>query len=186
MNFHKDSSPASRRKQRKRRTKRLAVCAMLASLSVVILYCGALLEVFELCTVALASFFIVPVVIEYGRAYPWAVYLTAALLSLLLLPQKVPGIVYLLFGFYPIAKAKFEQLPRLACVICKQVLFIIAEAAVIIASNYLVGAEDMPPWYNILLAILGFVTLNLFDIALSRLIVLYVKKYRVRIGRLMN
>ena len=186
MNFHIDPSPASRRKQRKRRTKRLAVCAMLASLSVVILYCGALLEVFELCTVALASFLIVPVVIEYGRAYPWAVYLTAALLSLLLLPQKVPGVVYLLFGFYPIAKAKFERFPRLICIVCKQILFIITEAAVIVASNFLIGAEDMPPWYNVLLAVLGFVTLNLYDIALSRLIVLYVKKYRVRIGRLMN
>ena len=186
MNSQKDPSHVSLRKKRRQRTKRMAVCAMLSSLSVVILYCGALLEVFELCTVALASFLIVPVVIEYGRAYPWAVYLTAALLSLLLLPQKAPGIVYLLFGFYPIAKSGFERLPRLTCPICKQALFIVTEAAIIIASNFLIGAEDMPLWYNALLAVLGFITLNLFDVALSKLIVLYLKRYRVRIGRLMN
>ena len=182
---HSQNAP-SLRKQRKLRTKRLAVCAMLASLGVVILYCGALLEVFELCVVALASFLIVPVVIEYGRAYPWTVYLTTTALSLLLLPQKMPGAVYLIFGFYPIVKAYFERLPRAISFLCKQIVFIVAEICLVVASNFLIGAEDMPFWYNALLFALGFVTLNLFDIALSRLITMYIKKYRSRIKRLMN
>ena len=181
-----DRPPTSSRKLRKKRTKRLAVCAMLASLSVVILYFGALLEVFELCVVALASFLVVPVVIEYGRAYPWAVYLSATVLSLLLLPQKMPGAVYLIFGFYPIVKAYFERLPRAVSLLCKQAVFVVTEIALIVASHFLIGAEDMPLWYNALLLVLGHLTLNLFDIALSRLIILYMKKYRARIGRLMN
>ena len=176
----------SPRKQRKLRTKRMAVCAMLCSLGVVILYGGALLDVFELCVVAIASFLIVPVVIEYGRAYPWIVYLTTTVLSLVLLPQKMPGAVYLIFGFYPIVKAYAEQLPRAICYLIKQLIFILAEILLIAASHFLIGAEDMPLWYNALLFVMGFVTLNLFDIALSRLITVYIKKYRQRIGRLMN
>ena len=180
------SSPPSSRKQRRRRTKRLAICAMLASLGVVILYFGALLEIFELCVVALTAMLLVPVVIEYKRGYPWGIYATTALLSLLLLPQKMPGVVYLLFGFYPIVKAYLERLPCLICFVCKQGIFILIEAGVVMASNLILGVEEMPLWYDISLVLLGYATLVLFDIALTKLITLYMRKYRDRISRLMN
>ena len=181
-----NTSPPSSRKQRQKPTKRLAVCAMLASLGVVILYFGALLEVFELCVVALTAMLMVPVVIEYGRGYPWGIYVSTALLSLLLLPQKMPGVVYLLFGFYPIVKAYLERLPRWVCFFCKQGIFVLIEAAVVMASNLILGVEEMPLWYDLSLLALGFATLNLFDIALRKLITLYIRKYRERISRLMN
>lgn len=181
-----NTSPSSPRKQRRRRTKRLAICAMLSALGVVILYFGALLEVFELCVVALTAMLMVPIVIEYGRGYPWGIYLTTTVLSLLLLPQKMPGVVYLLFGFYPIVKAYLERLPRWICFICKQGIFILIEAAVVVASNLILGVEDMPLWYNASLILLGYATLVLFDLALTKLITLYVRKYRDRLSRLMN
>ena len=178
--------PPSTRKQRRKRTKRLAICAMLSALGVVILYFGALLEIFELCVVALAAMLMVPVVIEYGRGYPWGIYLTTTALSLLLLPQKMPGVVYLLFGFYPIVKAYLARLPRWICFICKQGIFILIEAAVVVASNLILGVEDMPLWYDASLVLLGYATLVLFDIALTKLITLYIRKYRDRLSRLMN
>ena len=170
----------------RRRVKRLCVCALLCSLGVVILYFGALLDVFELCVVALAAMLIVPVVIEYGRGYPWAIYLGTSLLSILLLPQKMPGVTYLLFAFYPILKARFERAPRSLAFALKQITFLLIEVAVIAASYFIIGVESMPAWYNILLIAMGFFTLNLFDIALTRLITLYMRRYRARVSRLMN
>ncbi len=181
-----NTPPTSSRNQRRQRTKRLAICAMLSALGVVILYFGALLEIFELCVVGLAAMLMVPVVIEYGRGYPWGIYLTTTALSLLLLPQKMPGVVYLLFGFYPIVKAYLERLPRWICFICKQGIFILIEAAVVVASNLILGVEDMPLWYDASLVLLGYATLVLFDIALTKLITLYMRKYRDRLSRLMN
>jgi hypothetical protein len=178
--------PTSRNKQQRCRTKRLAICAMLSSLGVVILYVGALLEVLELCVVALAALLIVPIVIEYGRGYPWGVYLATAVLALLLLPQKMPGVIYLLFGCYPIAKAYLERLPRWVCLLLKQVIFVVIEIVMVMASNAILGAQDMPLWYNATLLVLGFITLHLFDIALTKLITLYLRKYRMRFSRLMN
>lgn len=175
-----------RRRDSRRRIKRLTVSALLCSLGVVILYFGALLDVFELCVVALAAMLLVPVVIEYGRGYPWAIYIGTSLLSILLLPQKMPGITYLLFAFYPILKARYESAPRPLTFTLKQITFLLIETLVILASNLILGVEVMPFWYNAGLAVLGFLTLNLFDIALTRLITLYVRRYQVRVSRLMN
>lgn len=178
--------PSNRRKESRLRIKRLTVCALLSSLGVVILYFGALLDVFELCVVALAAMLIVPVVIEYGRGYPWGIYLATSILSLLLLPQKMPGATYLLFGFYPILKAYLERLPRPVAFALKQVAFVLVEGLYIAASYFIIGIEKMPLWYDATLIVLGFITLNLFDIALTRLITLYLRRYRTRVSRLMN
>ena len=92
----------------------------------------------------------------------------------------------LVFGFYPIVKAYLERLPRWICFICKQGIFILIEAAVVVASNLILGVEDMPLWYDASLVLLGYATLVLFDIALTKLITLYMRKYRDRLSRLMN
>lgn len=180
------SNASNRRGELHRRIKRLCVCALLCSLGVAILYLGALLEIFELCVVALAAMLTVPVVIEYKGGYPWSIYLVTALLSVLLLPQKLVGITYLLFASYPILKARIERAPRPLAFAFKQIAFAVMEAAYVAVSYLVLGIEDMPFWYNAGLCILGFVTLNLFDIALTRLITLYLRRYRARVSRLMN
>lgn len=176
----------SNRHERRRRIKRTTVCAMFIALGVVMLYFGALLEVLELCVAALAALLLFPLVIEYGRAYPWAVWAATSLLALLLLPYKMPGAVYLLFGYYPILKAYLERLPRPLCRFLKELVFAAGEIGIILASNLVIGAEHMPLWYHILLFVLGSVTLHLFDIALTRMIILYLRKHRARVSRWMN
>lgn len=178
-------SPQNRH-DRRRRIKRITLCAMFIALGVVVLYFGALLEILELCVAALAAMLLFPLVIEYGRAYPWAVWAATSLLSLLLLPYKMPGAVYLLFGYYPILKAYLERLPRPFCRLLKEIVFAAGEIGIILASHFLVGIEQMPVWYNALLFVLGSITLHLFDIALTRLITLYARKYQQRLRRWMN
>ncbi len=183
---HQHTTPAKQRASRRMKTKRLAVCAMLTSLGVIIVWFGAMVDVLDLCTAALAAMLTIPVVIEYGKAYPWGVYAATSLLSLLLLPSKMPAMVYVLFGYYPILKAYLERLRPLWCRLCKQAVFIAVEITVISISNAIVGAEVMPLWYHVMLYAAGFVVLNLFDYALTRLITLYIIKYRARVAKWMN
>jgi hypothetical protein len=63
---------------------------------------------------------------------------------------------------------------------------ILIEAAVVVVSNLILGVEEMPLWYDASLVLLGYATLVLFDLALTKLITLYVRKYRDRLSRLMN
>ena len=106
-------------------TKIVTLCALLSALSVVLLYFGALFEVLDLSMAVLASLAVVVLVIEQGGAYPWLIYLVTTVLSLLLLPNKFPAVVYGCFmGFYPILKEKVERIPWQALrLILKLVIF---------------------------------------------------------------
>ena len=175
------------RADRRRSTKRLAVCAVLIALGVTLSWLGSLIGVLDLCTPFIAALLLIPIVIEYGRGYPWSVWLATAVLSLLLLPNKAPAAVYLVFGYYPILKAYLERLPRSACFICKQMLFLAVDALVLWGSSTLFGVEEhLPDWYPLALGIGGLIVLNLVDPALTRLISAYVFKYRSRVAKWMN
>ncbi len=178
-----NSSPIRRRRAG---ILRLTVCALLSALGLVILSFGTLLEVLELTVVMLASLLIVPVVIEYRGVYPWSVYAVTSTCALLLLPTKATAFSYVIFGFYPILKAYLERLPRLLCLFCKEIVFLILEATLLVTWNFLIGFEDAPPWYNLCLTILGFVALHLFDLSLSRLIRAYLNRYRSLIRKWMG
>lgn len=177
----------SSRAERKKATKRLTVCAILSALGVALSWLGSLVGVLDLCTPLIASLLLVPVVIEYGKGYPWGVWLSTAILSLLLLPNKSPAAVYLVFGYYPILKAYLERLRPLTCRALKQLLFVAVDLVLVFGSNFIVGVEEnMPPWYTAALVIGGYLVLNLTDLALTRLISAYIFKYRDRFSKLMK
>ena len=168
-------------------TKRLTVCAILTSLGVTLCWLGSLVGVLDLCTPLLTSLLLIPVVIEYGKAYPWGVWLSTALLSLLLLPNKSPAAVYLVFGYYPILKAYLERMRPLPCRLLKQLLFVTVDVALFYGSNFIMGVEEnLPPWYNAVLLLGGYLVLNLTDLALTRLISAYIFKYRPKFSKLMK
>ena len=183
----KPGAPHGRGSARRAATKRLTVCAVLSALGVCIAWLGSLIGVLDLCTPLLTSLLLVPVVIEYGKGYPWGVWLATTILSLLLLPSKSPAAVYLVFGYYPILKAYLERLRPLPCRLLKQLLFAAVDAALVYGSNFIIGVEeDLPVWYNVALLVGGYLVLNLVDIALTRLISAYVFKYRSRLAKWMS
>ncbi len=173
------------RYEQRKRTRRIAVCAVLIALGVVMISLGSLIEVLDLCTAGLAALLCVLVMIEYGRGYPWGVYAATAILSLLLAPQKNPALIYALFGFYPIVKAYIERLPRILSALVKGGIFLALEVALITVGDLLTGADEIMPWYYYAaLYAMGFVALWLYDVLLTRLITRYFRQWRVRIGRL--
>lgn len=182
-----NATPSSRRATRRQSTKRLAVCAVLTALGVTLSWLGSLVGILDLCTPFITALLLIPIVVEYGRAYPWGIWLATTVLSLLLLPSKAPAAVYLVFGYYPILKAYLERLPRLICMICKQALYVAVDIALILGSSVLFGVEEhLPDWYPLALGIGGFLVLNLVDVALTRLVSVYVFKYRGRVAKWMN
>ncbi len=182
----KPSAP-HRRTARKTATKRLSVCAVLSALGVTLSWLGSLVGVLDLCTPLLTALLLVPIVIEYGKGYPWGVWLVTTVLSLLLVPNKSPAAVYLVFGYYPILKAYLERLRPLPCKLLKQLLFLAVDAVLLYGSHFIIGVEEsLPPWYSAVLAVGGYLVLNLTDLALTRLISAYIFKYRPKFAKLMK
>ena len=176
-----------KRPSRRTRSKRMATCALLCALGVVLSWIGSIADLLDLCTPFFAALLLVPIVIEYGRRYAWSVWVATALLCLILLPNKSPAVVYLAFGYYPILKAVLERLRPALTLLLKLVLFVAVDLAIVFFSSALVGVnETIPPYYNAVLCIGGLIVLWLVDLCLTRLITIYVVKYRPRFSKWMN
>ncbi len=163
-------------------TKRLTVCAMLAALGVILLYAGSIIEVIDASVSVLASLACVFAVIEYGKGAPWLVFAVTAILSLILLPNKSPAVMYtLFFGFYPILKEKLEKLGKTLCWVLKEAVFNTALVIIFIVMKLLLFLPDGIPLMLYVIAVVLFEALFvLYDIALTRLISFYVYRLRDR------
>ena len=164
-------------------TRRLALCAMLSALGVVMLYFGAMIEVVDISMAVIASLLCVFAVIEYGGAYPWMVFGVTAVLSILLLPNKTPAAMYaVFFGFYPIIKEKFEAKPRVVSWVLKELVFNVALAVLGLLLRYvlIVGEVSINPIYVVVLVVAAEGVFVMYDIALTRIISLYIFRLRKR------
>ncbi len=168
----------------RKQVKYLTVSAMLCALGVVILAFGSLIDVMDITTAVIASLLCTYAVIELGGAYPWAIWAVTALVSALLLPIKTPALFYaLFFGFYPILKEKAEKRAQVFSWIIKLVAFHISVALLFLFSklffpSLLEGLEHV--WMVAILYAIALIAFILYDFCLTRLITLYLVRWRAR------
>jgi hypothetical protein len=164
-------------------TKRLAVCAMLSAMGVILLYIGSVVEVMDISLAVIASLTCVFAVIEYGGSAPWLVFAVTSVLSVILLPQKAPAVMYVLFfGFYPILKERFEKMRPAVCWALKEAVFNASLILIVISLRFLLFAGvDIPLMMYVIAVAVCEVIFLLYDFALTRLISLYVYKLRKRL-----
>ncbi len=176
------------------KTKKLTLGAVLAAMGVVLLLIGGVIEVLDLSMAALASFFCIFAVIELGGGYPFMIYAVTGILSVILMPQGLGGWIYILFfGYYPIIKEKLEKLRNPISILLKFVVFNAAITVCAFICYFLFFGEleallnefsSLFGGMNIggaliiaIYAVLNFVFL-VYDIALTKLITLYLLKLR--------
>ena len=155
---------------------------MLSALGVVILFIGSVVDVMDVSMAVIASLLCVIAVIEYGGGAPWLVWAVTGVLSLILLPQKTPAAMYVIFfGYYPIIKEKLEKLNRAVSWVLKEVIFNVALVLMLISSKLLMTAGSAEPIHvYIILAVLAEIAFPLYDVAMTRLISFYIVKLRSR------
>ena len=170
----------------KTNTKQLTVCAMLVALGEVLLGIGSIMEIADISMAVLASLLCVIAVIEYGGSAPWLVFAATATLAFLL-PNKGIALIYAaFFGYYPILKEKIERLSRVKRWVLKELVFHVALVALIAAfllakSLFFPLVGDLTPTFLLLLVLLAEIVFVLYDIALTRLISLYLFRIRPRL-----
>ena len=178
-------------------TKKLALSAVLSAMGVVFLTAGSLIEVLDLSAAAIAGFAIVIAVIELQGYYPVLMYFAISILSVLILPNKYPAVFFIFFGgFYPIFKAYIERFHIIVAWVVKFSMFNVFLGFMILAINFLMNKGFLPPLGDIEdyylsgflenIKIIVFVVANfmflLYDIAMTRIINLYIIKIRKIIG----
>lgn len=161
-------------------TKKLAFASLLSALGVAFMYVGALFEVLDMSTAAIASICVLLVLTELGGRYAWLTYAVTGVLSLLLLPQKFAAVLFVGFlGFYPMAKAFFERKFRgWRCLVLKILLLNVCTSLMLLAVRY-VMTEAL--WFEIMTLILANIVFVVYDVALTRLLRAYVFVWRKKL-----
>ena len=163
------------------RTKRMTVSAMLAALGVALMWLGSLFDTLSLSMAAIASMLTIFAVIDIGSYYPYLIYAVTSVVALLLLPVKDVAVYYAcFFGIYPILKEKYEKRSRPTSWLLKIATFNLAMILVAVITYFLLSfdKEDIKAWYLVAIAVLGNITFFLYDFALTRLITLYIRRFR--------
>ncbi len=161
---------------------------MASALGTVLLYIGSFIEILDISIAVLASVLTALMVIEYGKNAPWAVFAATSILSLILLSYKLPAFMYVLFfGYYPIIKEKIERLKSKAIQwLIKIGVFSAASALLLFVCT--VFTADLELSSGVLMTV-AFVVLAeimyvMYDIALTRIITLYLVRFRHRFKKL--
>lgn len=154
--------------------KKLTVSAIVASLCIIFLYLGSVIHSVQISFIAIAALFPAVAVMHCGYFWAVAVYLISGGLALLLLPDKIGAIWFLLvFGHYGIVKSLIERVNK---PIIEWILKIIT-FSICIAAEYLLFRAAfisyLPPYSEMILFVGLLVCLVLYDIAFSALISFY-------------
>lgn len=159
------------------KTKRIALCGMMAALAVVVMVLGAVLGLGIYLSPMLAGLCLIPVGTAYGRKYHAVLWLAVSALSFLLVPDIEENLMFFcLFGCYPLLREMFQKLPKVLRFLAKLVFF----AAVFGLLELLVVKVLVPEPLGVPLLLgiiaLGVVTCMVYDFVLPRMAFLLQKK----------
>lgn len=165
------------------KTSRIALCGVVAALSVTALFMTGLVPVATYALPAMAGCFLIAVVAETQVRYGIAVYAVVSVLGVLIVPDREAILLYVLFfGYYP---ALYGTLSRIR----RPVLRWIAKLSIFNGAMLLeawlaiqllsIPAEEMLPigWISVpIMAALLNLVFVLFDRSMNGLIVLYIRR----------
>lgn len=165
------------------KTSKVALCGVIAALSVVVLFLTGVVPVATIALPAVAGCFLIAVVAETDVRSGVAVYAIVSVLTALLVPDREATLFYIVFfGYYP---ALYGTLSRIRNSVARWAakLLVFNAAAVLEAllAVWLLGiplAEMLSfgwPFIPVLLLLMNAVFI-LYDLALNGLIVFYIRR----------
>ncbi len=168
----------------KNKTLRLALCAVLSALGVVFIYFGSLLEVLDMSAAVIASVACIFASIEFGGAYPWLIYAVTGILSLILVPNPMSALMYILFfGFYPILRHSLDKKGRVFGWILKELVFNLSLAVLLLLWKFVFSTEAEPFVLDLIFIVLAEIVFPVYDVALGRISQMYMTKIRHKLKK---
>lgn len=173
-----------------KQSSKCAIGGIVAAVSLVLMISVAIIPFLTYALPAVAGLFIVFIVIEIDKKWAFGVYCTVAILGMLLVPDKEVAVMYLaFFGYYPIFKALIEsKMPIVFEWIIKVCAFILTMVAAYALMIKFMGVtideteEFGMMAYPVLLG-MGTLAFVLYDVALTKIVTLYLMKWQKHFKR---
>lgn len=159
----------------------------MSALGIVILYLGALLNVFDLCSVLIASVFLYVVAEELGNGWGFGTYIvTASLCALIMLSvNMLIFFEYVIYAVYPMLKRIFDRLNKVISVTLKAIYMALASLLTLLVEKVILKVPAEAWFVEAALIVLTVAALILYDIAFRRFSLMYHNRlrYRLRIDK---
>ena len=173
-------------------TTMISVCGLFAALSVVIML-ASYLGVTTYAVPAIAGALLVIIYLEFSAKNAFTVYLAVSVLSFLICEKEAALCYALFFGYYPILKAYIERIHNKSVQwITKILLFTVSFTIVTVLAILFLGIPvseinmGFGVWGIIAFALAVEVMFVLYDIAMTRIITLYIVRYREKFRKMMR
>lgn len=175
-----------------RNSAKTAMGGMIAALSLTIMLLTAVIPYLQYALPAMAGALLVLMVIEINKKWALCAYAAVSILSFLILPDKESAMMYFaFFGFYPILKPLIESKIKnnYLCWLLKAIVFNIAAVAAYTVIIYVFGIpleemDEFGKWGIPILLAMGNVMFVLYDICITRLVTLYLRRWQKKFRKL--
>lgn len=176
--------------KRKQITFKVALGGVTAALSILIMMLAGVTSTLVYAIPMFVGALLIVLVIETGKGFATAVYVAVSVISLLILGNKEPAVMYAaFFGYYPIIKSILEnKLKPVLCWIIKFFVFNVAMIAAYLAVTkiFMISFEDIKSfgeWALPLLLLAGNVVFVMYDVLLTRLVSIYFYRWQKYLKR---
>ena len=175
----------------KTKSIKIALGGVIAALSVVLMMTSGVVSSLGYAVPMIAGLLLMVLVMEFGTRFTFLVYIAVSIISMFVLGNKESAILYIsFFGYYPIIKSIFEKkLKNILCWVCKYIVFNIAMCVfyLITSKIFMISYDDVEflgKYSLLLLLAAGNILFLMYDILLTRLITIYIFKWRKKIKRM--
>ncbi len=174
-----------------KKTKPVAICGLLAAMSLALMFLGSVLWVFTYVAPLMCSLIIAIICDVAGKKYALITFVAISVISVFFLPDKECALTYaFFFGYYTIIKDSLEKIkPKLFSFLVKLLIF---NAGVVSSQALLIYAFGIPldnPWGKfgiVILMALANAVFVAYELMLSRLMMLYEVKYKSKVHKLLK
>lgn len=177
------------------KSSQLALGGMITALCTSINLMASIAPLVEYTFPAFAGVLIVIVDLEIGLKWGWMVYFASSVLSILICPEKIPAIIFvLLFGYYPLVKFRIESIkiiPKPIKFIIKLIIFNIAIISEFwISIKVFAVPEESLMLFGIpathVLLIMGNITFIMYDMCISNFLIIYIYRFQKKLRKIMG
>jgi hypothetical protein len=173
-------------------SRQIALGGIFSALCMILMFMTGMVPFSSYAFPAIAGAMLTVVVTESGTKFALLAYASISVLSILVVPDRDATLTFVaFFGYYPIVKEKLEQLPaRWLEISAKLALFNTAVFGGYAAAIRLFGMAELMEGmgelaqYSLLVFVVVFnITFLVYDLALTRYIMIYLRYLRKKLLR---
>ncbi len=176
--------------KRKLLSFKVALGGVIAALSLLLMILAGVTSTLVYAIPMITGALLMTLVVEFGQSFAVLIYVAVSIISLLLLGNKEAAIMYFaFFGYYPILKSILEKYTKgFICWILKYMIFNVAMilSYFIVTKIFMISFEDVESFGKYALPLLllaGNVVFAMYDIVLTRLVSIYLYRWRKNVKR---